>query len=107
MEKRISSASNLRRSGEYNVVERALRISSDPTVCYDISNWHDNHGESYDCDFYAAMGGDYCDEAGDLHGNLGLTANKACCACSGMGVIDWKEEMQRIVVVVRKLWKHS
>ena len=56
-------------------------------ACQDVEGWFDSKGPSHDCDFYQAEGEAYCTQTGDMYGNLGLTAKKACCACGG-GIQD-------------------
>mmetsp|Transcript_8807 Transcript_8807/g.13028 ORF Transcript_8807/g.13028 Transcript_8807/m.13028 type:complete len:440 (+) Transcript_8807:92-1411(+) len=61
--------------------------------CYDVSGWHDDDGEKYNCEWYAqpvADDDDYYNEGdtrcnlwGSCCQNFGYTAGQACCACGG------------------------
>ena len=50
-------------------------------TCQDVAGWYDADGPEYDCAWYAE--GNNCANHGDNFENFGLTANQACCACSG------------------------
>ena len=70
-------------SSEINIPSSAPTISSAPTACYPVSNWHDNAGDG--CDWYDNdPNGDYrCRTFGTDYKRNGFTAETACCGCGG------------------------
>merc|ERR1712127_155962 len=51
-------------------------------TCSDGSEWSDEDGSEYDCDWYQQNTAN-CDAYGDGFENCGYNANEACCACGG------------------------
>ena len=56
--------------------------SSPSTNCEDNPpGWHDIDGPIFDCEWYAE--GNRCQDYGNIEGDLGKTAQEACCVCGG------------------------
>jgi hypothetical protein len=58
--------------------------------CNDLNGfygeWYDSDGPYFDCDWYGSSS-TFCSSYGNSYENFGFTANQACCACGGGGVV--------------------